>query len=107
MRIVVEAAAYEAILFNYDWVALNFGFRIADRFLTRVEEAIRLLGAYPNMGSIDERLANGPHSYRSFPFRPHHRIIYYVNEFEEVLHVIGFWDTRRDPASLMDGFTEE
>ena len=38
----------------------------------------------------------------SLSVRPHFKLIYYVDEARAELHIVDFWDMRRDTARLVD-----
>ena len=100
MQINIEPKAETQILSAYAWGITEFGVLVADRFLANIQHDIQLLSIYPYIGFIEERLADKSRSYRSLPVRPHFRLIYYVDESQSELHIVDFWDVRRDPKQL-------
>ena len=35
------------------------------------------------------------------------KLVIHVDEVKSEVHVVDLWDTRRDPADLIEGFTKE
>ena len=50
-------------------------------------------------------LSGKKYRYRSLRVRPHFKLIYFVDEPRAELHVVDFWDTRRDPNQLTTKLT--
>ena len=66
-------------------------------------EKLLFTGASGFLGKNVKPLLEGKSiSYRSLSVRPHFKLIYYVNEARAELHIVDFWDMRRDTARLVD-----
>ena len=89
------------------WCYWRFGERVALKFYKEARRRADLLGVFPRMAPIEASLAHYSRGYRSLSIRPHFRLIYYVDEVKSEVHVVDLWDMRRDPVSLMEGFTKE
>ena len=105
MNIIVWEKAKRGMDFSYAWCVENFGLKIADKYLDRIQHDIVLLALFPYMGSAEESLPGMGRSYRYLRVRPHFKLIYFVDEPRAELHVVDFWDTRRDPNQLTTKLT--
>lgn len=38
--------------------------------------------------------------YRSLVVHEHYKLIYYVDQKKELINIVAFWDTRREPLTL-------
>ena len=50
---------------------------------------------HPNIGSIDPLFDDRPISYRSVIINSLSKMVYFIEE--ETIHIVAFWDTRREP----------
>lgn len=100
MRLVIHAEARKRIRLNYQWCKMRFGERVASRFYEGVLSDVRYLIDFPYLGSEESFLSGKKYRYRSLRVRPHFKLIYFVDEPRVELHVVDFWDTRRDPNQL-------
>lgn len=85
---------------SVQWCVQEFGERVAANFYRRVKQEVGRLAYAPYIGSLELLLPGNVRSYRSLPVRPHFRLIYYVDESQSELHIVDFWDVRRDPKQL-------
>ena len=82
-----------------------FGGRIAAKFYRQAKERASLLARFPYIGPLDPDLSDvGQMTYRHLLTHSHFKLIYYVDEVKLEVHVVDFWDTRRDPTSLVEDF---
>lgn len=85
----------------------RFGKKSTEKFLIRVKNCTRSLGNNPYMGKLEPLLEYLPLSLRTFVLHPYYKIVYYVNELENCIHVITLWDTRRDPEEYVGNLFDE
>lgn len=78
----------------------EFGRFTTLRFLERMDKLEVLLSAFPHMGKIEPQLSGKKYEYRSFVVHEHFKMIYRLDEEKEVIYIIHFWDTRREPKQL-------
>lgn len=100
MNIIIENKAKQEMDFAYAWCGEYFGLSVADKYLDNLQHNIELLSSFPEIGLKEPLLADKSRPYRSLAVRPHFRLIYYVDEAQAVLHIVDFWDMRRDPRQL-------
>lgn len=80
----------------------NFGIKSAQKLRTRIFDALHTLSNMPQMGSQCEGLKElGP--LRSYYVPNQTKIIYYADDTN--LYIILFWNTRRNPQSLIQLIT--
>ena len=82
------------------WCYWQFGERVALKFYKEAQRQVTLLELFPRMAPVEELLKHRPLLYRSLSVRPHFKLIYYVDESQSELHIVDFWDVRRDPKQL-------
>lgn len=82
------------------WCRFRFGERIATKFYRQTKSREKMLSIFPYMGPIEESLSDLPIPYRYLLVHQHFKLIYYVDESQSELHIVDFWDVRRDPKQL-------
>ena len=107
MNVIIWEKAKREIDFAYVWCAEYFGLLVADRFLDHVSHGMEQVASFPYMGLKETLLSGKSRLYRSLFIRPYGRLVYYVDEIRLEVHIVDYWDTRRDPVSLIEGFTKE
>lgn len=79
----------------------HFGARIALRFIDSVDKQVKLLSTQPYIGIIEPLLAGRKrHQYRSLVVHEHFKLIYYIDQPNDILYIADLWDTRREPSRL-------
>ena len=81
--------------------ALRFGPVSADRMKQRIEHCAKLLAFHPRMGKVELELVSKEYEYRSFVVHEHYKMVYRVDETKEIVYIVAFWDTRREPKVLV------
>lgn len=74
------------------YVLRDFGERIRQEFMDDMEQAVLALADMPTMG-----IAHRKQEYRSIIVRRMNKVVYYVKG--DTLHIVAFWDTRREPKN--------
>ena len=77
-----------------------FGFTVKQRFAEKVAYKVQLLTTMPDMGKVESVLGEGGTEYRSVVVDGLSKIIYRTER--EMLYIVAFWDTRREPAALKE-----
>ena len=88
---VAEAALDRAVGLLQSENGKSFGARL----LCGVKQATRLLSRFPNLGMVEPMLEHLPQTYRSLVVGHFHKMIYSIKD--DTIHIVAFWDTRRDP----------
>lgn len=81
-----------------DYIRDYFGAKHRIRFLQEVRHTTKMLRRSPNLGSIDPLFADRPVAYRSIIINGLSKMVYRIDE--DVIHIVAFWDTRREPEAL-------
>ena len=76
----------------------RFGPDSLDQFVDEVEQTVRMIMCYPNIGKLDPLFANRSIDYRSVIIGGLSKMVYYVED--DVIHIAAFWDCRREPTAL-------
>ncbi|MBS0570082.1 MAG: type II toxin-antitoxin system RelE/ParE family toxin [Proteobacteria bacterium] len=85
----------------YDYIADNDSPAKADHVVDRITEAVESLKATPQRGSRPrELLALGEDEYRQVFFKPY-RIVYWIDETTDIVHILLIADGRRDLRTLL------
>ncbi|MCD8182100.1 MAG: type II toxin-antitoxin system RelE/ParE family toxin [Bacteroides sp.] len=77
-----------------------FGERIAAKFYWQVKRDSILLATHPHLGAVEPLLENRRRAYRSFVVHEHFKLVYYIDEKQQILYIVALWDTRREPSTL-------
>ena len=102
MNVIIWNKAKREMDFAYVWCGEYFGLAVADKYLANLQHDIELLSSFPEIGLREPLLEGKSISYRSLSVRPHFKLIYYVDEARAELHIVDFWDMRRDTTRLVD-----
>lgn len=74
--------------------------RVAQQFLRKLVNEIKILRDMPTIGPFEPLLQNRPQDYRSLVVHRYFKIIYLIDEREQSIRVIDIWDTRMNPDDL-------
>ncbi|MDH6305260.1 plasmid stabilization system protein ParE [Parabacteroides sp. PF5-5] len=77
----------------------EFGRNVTDRFAEIIKEDLLLLAANPCMGRKEDLFYQSRYIIRSFP-EGHYRIVYCINDDQDAIVILTFFDCRQDPFSL-------
>lgn len=69
-------------------------------FAQNVNEWQRRIILNPEIASFEPLLKDRRKPYRSIVIHKCCKLVYYVNQKEEVVRIVALWDTRRDPTGL-------
>ena len=100
MIVIWAPSAIEARNQVADYIRLRFGSKRKTRFLQDVRETIQLLKSNPNIGQIDPLFDNRTIAYRSVIINGLNKLVYTIEG--ETINVVAFWDTRREPKSIVN-----
>ena len=84
-----------------DYVDLYGHYKAKIDYESEVDETVRQLAKFPNIGKQEFELAEDG-SVRSMSIRRLSKIIYFVED--DVLHIADVWATRQDPSYLTERF---
>ncbi|MBQ9427401.1 MAG: type II toxin-antitoxin system RelE/ParE family toxin [Paludibacteraceae bacterium] len=98
MRIVVTDFGKFAYRDITSYIEEHFGLARMLQFEQEVKKTGELLLTFPNAGKEEPLLAHRPLKMRSIPIGPLTKMIYHVDG--DVITVVDFWPTRRDPGLL-------
>lgn len=79
------------------YIQSEFSKRYRDDFLYKVQETRQYLATNPNLGSMEPLLSNRPTAYRSVVITKLNKMVHYINDTEDIIYIVDFWDTRREP----------
>lgn len=82
------------------YVRQNYGKTSKDQFLIKLRGINQLLSNNPYLGKTEFLLVSHFKDYRSLLVTPINKIIYHINN--DHIEVVAFWDTRREPKSLIN-----
>ena len=86
------------------FVLKTFGKATREGFILKVRHTNALLSANPYLGKTEPLLDYLSLDYRSIVVIPYHKIVYQIKESH--IKVLAFWDTRREPKSLIKDLEE-
>lgn len=102
MKIKWETKASAALRKQISYCLREFGRFTTLRFREKIDKSQTLLSAFPHMGKIEPQLSDKKYEYRSFVVHEHFKMIYRLDEAKDVIYIIHFWDTRREPKQLSE-----
>ena len=97
MRVLMTGLARQKIRETARYIRSEFGKRYRDDFLYKVQETRQYLATNPHLGSMEPLLSNRPMAYRSVVINKLNKMIYYISNTDDVIYIVDFWDTRREP----------
>ena len=106
VSIVWHSQTSEKVRQSVQWCLDQDGERVAGNFYRRLKKEVTRLSFAPYIGSY-EFLLEDKRRFRSLFVRPYFKLIYYVDEVYSEIHIVDLWDTRRDPASLVENFMND
>ncbi len=80
----------------------DFGYRSAAKFRKETTAAIKQIKKFPMSGPPEDLLASPDKEYRGLFFGEYNKMIYFVAESEDAIHIDDIWDTRREPKTQAD-----
>ena len=78
-----------------EYIRNGFGTKRMKQFVREVDQVVKMIVRYPNMGPIDPLFADRPRSYRSVIVGGLSKMVYFVEG--DVVYIASMWDCRRDP----------
>ena len=83
----------------YAYYLLNAGEVVAKRIVLKILEETLYLSAYPFIGQKEPLLAHRNENYR-YLICGNHKIIYFVEEKNDIVKIIDIFDTRQNPLKM-------
>lgn len=81
---------------------LEFGETVANRFAARVRHINDELSKFPETGFPEPLLKERKKLYRACHILKRFKLIYYYAHSSDTVHVADIWDTKREPAALVN-----
>ena len=104
MRVVWHPEAAKRLRQVVRYIQTEYGSKTCTKFLKEAYRTERLLARNPCFGPIEPFLADAPVQYRSIVVNRLNKIVYWINE--DVIEIVDFWDTRREPKNQAQQTTE-
>jgi plasmid stabilization system protein ParE len=79
-----------------------FGNKRMKIFRQSVDQTVRMLKRHPEIGPIDPLFADRSRTYRSIVVDNLSKMVYRYDEDEKTIHIVAFWDCRKDPSFEVD-----
>ena len=95
MRIIWQTPAKVGRRQVTAYIYRRFGIERVKQFRRDVDQTAQMIMRHPNIGSIDPLFENRPNTYRSVIINGLSKMVYFIEG--ETLHIVAFWDTRREP----------
>lgn len=92
--------AWSMLAQTADYILIEYGYAAFDTFLDEVDTCVHLLETQPMIGSEERYLQNRPLVYRSMVVGKHNKIVYTIDAEFDIIHIVDFWDTQREPIML-------
>ncbi|MBQ8866685.1 MAG: type II toxin-antitoxin system RelE/ParE family toxin [Bacteroidaceae bacterium] len=104
MKIVWEKAALADLRNQLVYCRKHFGKRIAEECKSEMISRANILAIFPYAGVREPLLDGEPEGFRALVIHPNVKIIYCVNESQDVIQIYRLWDTRMSPTKLTRRF---
>ena len=95
MRVIWHPDAQNRLRQAAAYIQTEYGRRSSAKFIKEVYRSERLIAKFPYLGIAEPILADAPVSYRSIVVNRLNKMVYWINE--DVIEIVDFWDTRREP----------
>lgn len=82
----------------------HFGNRVAEECKEEMLSRANILTIFPYAGVREPLLAGEPEDFRALVIHTNAKLVYYVDEAKEVIHIYRLWDTRMNPTKLVRQF---
>lgn len=83
-----------------DYIRGRFGYKHKREFAQEVDRTARMLLRHPNLGTVEQLLADRPKTYRSVVIKGLSKMVYLIEG--DIIYIVAFWDVRREPQALAD-----
>lgn len=70
------------------------------KLINDIESAGSTLGKFPQMAAIEPSLSEMSRTYRSLVVRDNYKIIYFIDEKNDIVYIVTVWDCRQDDKKL-------
>ena len=84
------------------YILQNFGVKSLIKFRQELNHTTELLQSNPNMCALESLLTKRSRTYRSTIINKLSKMVYYVDEQNETIHIAAFWDCRREPLAQIE-----
>ena len=102
MAVVIYRSKARRDLYRvYVYGVNEFGIRTAEKMMQQIDYCVLLLSLNPKLGKVEPILVGHRYEYRSLVVHPHFKLVYYINEIKDRIVITNFWDTRREPQTLI------
>lgn len=85
-----------------DYILSEYGINSYVDFLQEVDKVVLSLQRYPQLGIEEPLLSGRPLCYRSVLVGERNKIVYVIEEEQDRLVIMDFWDTKREPKTLAE-----
>ena len=97
MRVIWHPEATKRLRQVVSYIQTEYGSKSSASFLKEAYRTGSLLARNPYLGAAEPYLADAPVLYGSVVVNRLNKIVYWVNG--DVIEIVDFWDTRREPKS--------
>jgi plasmid stabilization system protein ParE len=73
---------------------------VANKLKNDIKSSTIPLNNFPQMGALEPILSDLPISFRYLVVRDNYKIIYFVDEEQEIINIVTIWDCRQNPKEL-------
>ena len=100
MQVKYNKKAVQHISGTVDYYLEHFGLQAATNLAHEIDEKIKTLRKYPEIGFPEPLLKSRYILYRATIIGRYHKLIYYVKG--NTLRIAAFWDMRMEPQKLQN-----
>jgi len=98
MIYVWEKIAKNQLKIVASYIEKRFGLKREREFKQEIDKAVSLLLTNPYIGALDPLLSNRSKTYRFILVNKLNKIVYFIDNKTDIIHISAFWDCRREPG---------
>ena len=85
-----------------NYIRKRFGVRHVADFNQDVRQSVQMIIRHPSIGVLDPNFPDCPKAYRSIVINGLSKMVYRVDDEKDVIYIVAFWDTRKEPQNQVD-----
>lgn len=100
MRIEWKSRAVKELDRAFCFTFERFGKRVAILFYREIRKYDTYLLKNPCLGMVEPLLEGRNKVYRSLVVHRYFKLVYYIDDVNDVINIVDIWDVRREPKGL-------
>ena len=102
MRFTWDDSAKRGLYQVAEYIKDNFGVKSLKKFRQELVHTTDLIASNPYMCALEPLLSERESSYRSALINNLSKMVYFVDEEKNTIHIVAFWDCRCEPLTQIE-----